>query len=194
MKKNVKKRSSHKAVVRITFTAMMVALYFVLDRFLAFFPTDSVKISFSFIAVAVCAIWLGPIEGMLAGGLGDFVSAVLMPVGALNPMLTATSALSGLLFGIACKRRVDAPLSKGRMMVNIVAVNLIVTVVINLGLNTLALALLYSPEAVWPYFFASLPLRAVKEGVMLFIRIAAFSLLALPDGRMGAVVRRLQQG
>ena len=111
MKKNVKKRSSHKAVVRITFTAMMVALYFVLDRFLAFFPTDSVKISFSFIAVAVCAIWLGPVEGMLAGGLGDFVSAVLMPVGALNPMLTATSALSGLLFGIACKRRVDAPLS-----------------------------------------------------------------------------------
>ena len=194
MKKNEKKVSSRRAIVRITFTAMMVALYFVLDRFLAFFPTESVKISFSFVAVAVSAIWLGPIEGMLTGGLGDLVSAVLMPAGALNPMLTATSALSGLLFGIACKRRVEAPLSKGRMMINIVTVNLIVTVVVNLGLNTLALALLYSPEAIWPYFFASLPLRAVKEGVMLPLRIAAFSLLALPDGRLGAVVRRLQQG
>ena len=194
MKKIEKKVSSRRTVVRITFTAMMVALYFVLDRFLAFFPTESVKISFSFVAVAVSAIWLGPVEGMLTGGLGDLVSAVLMPAGALNPMLTATSALSGLLFGIACKRRVEAPLSKGRMMINIVTVNLIVTVVVNLGLNTLALALLYSPEAIWPYFFASLPLRAVKEGVMLPLRIAAFSLLALPDGRLGAVVRRLQQG
>lgn len=193
MKNEGKKLSTRRAIIRVTFTAMMIALYFVLDRFLAVFPTESVKLSFSFIAVAVSAIWLGPVEGMLTGGLGDLVSAVLMPAGALNPMLTATSALSGLLFGLACKRRINAPLSKKRMMINIVTVNVFVTVVINLGLNTLALAILYSPEAIWPYFFASLPIRAIKEGVMLPVRVGAFSLLALPDGRMATVVRHLQQ-
>ncbi len=193
MKNEGKKLSSRQAIIRVTFTAMMIALYFVLDRFLVVFPTESVKISFSFIAVAVSAIWLGSVEGMLTGGLGDLVSAVLMPAGALNPMLTVTSALSGLLFGLACKRRINSPISKKRMMINIVTVNVFVTVVINLGLNTLALAILYSPEAIWPYFFASLPIRAIKEGVMLPVRVGVFSLLALPDGRMASVVRHLQQ-
>ncbi len=194
MQQSRKRASTRQAIVRVTFTAMMVALYFVLDRFLAFFPTESLKLSFSFLAVAVSAIWLGPVEGMLTGGLGDLVSALLMPAGAINPLLTASAALSGLLFGLTCRRRVDNPISKARMSFNIVAVNIFVTVVVNLGINTLALALLYSPDAIMPYFLATFPLRALKEGIMLPVRIVVFMLLALPDGRLSAVVRRLQQG
>lgn len=183
---------SRGAVVRVTFTAMMIALYFVLDRFLAVFPSNSVKLSFSFMAVAVSAIWLGPVEGMLTGGLGDLVSALLMPAGAPNPILTLTAALTGLLYGLACRRRYDAPVSKTRRMIAIVAVNLFVAVIINLGINTLALAWLYSPDAIVPYFIAKLPARAIKEAAMLPIRIGVFSLLSLPDGRLSTVVRRLQ--
>ena len=89
----------------LTCLALLTAMQVVLSRFLSF-NTLSLKIGFAFLPVAIGAAVLGPVGGAIVGGLGDFLGAVLFPIGPYFPGFTLTTALSGVAFGLAIYRTV----------------------------------------------------------------------------------------
>lgn len=154
-------------ILSITVTAVMTALYFVCDRYLTFYILgNSVKIGFSFVPVVAAAMMCGPISAMLTAGLGDLLGSLLMPVGAPMPLLTVTAALSGLVFGFFLYGGARSFTVKKTLIRAILAV-VINQLVFSIVCNTFALAILFSPDAVMTYFFASLPSRAIKAAVMI---------------------------
>ena len=88
----------------LTCLALLTAIQVVLSRFLSF-STLSLKIGFAFLPVTIGAAVLGPVGGAIVGGLGDFLGAVLFPIGPYFPGFTLTTALSGVAFGVAIYRR-----------------------------------------------------------------------------------------
>ena len=94
--------------LKLTCSAMLIALYFVLDRFTAInLMTNQYKLSF--IPLIVAAVFLGPLWGAAVGGLGDLVSALIMPTGAYFPGFTVVSALMGLTIGLLCRKKLTVP-------------------------------------------------------------------------------------
>lgn len=72
----------------ITHVAALIAIEIVLSRFCSI-ATPIVKIGFGFVPVAVCAMLYGPVWAGAAGGLGDFIGAILFPIGGYSPLLTS---------------------------------------------------------------------------------------------------------
>ena len=91
-------------LLKLTFSAALVALYFILDRILAI-NLPSNQYEFSFIPVILAAVILGPLWGAAVGGIGDLLSAVLMPTGPYFPGFTVVSALMGLTYGLLCHKK-----------------------------------------------------------------------------------------
>ena len=118
----------------LTYLALLTAMQVVLSRFLSF-NTLNLKIGFAFLPVAVGAAVFGPLGGAIVGGLGDFLGAVLFPIGPYFPGFTLTTALSGVAFGLAIHR--------SRTPVRIVAAVLFHQLVLSFLLNTLWIHLLY---------------------------------------------------
>ena len=94
--------------LKITMSAVFIALYFVLDRFTAINLLAN-QYKLSFIPLITASVLLGPIWGMAVGGLGDLVSALIMPTGAYFPGFTIVSALMGLTFGLLCHKKTSVP-------------------------------------------------------------------------------------
>ncbi len=177
-----------KVIITVAFTAMMTALYFVLDRVFVLYPTESIKLSFNFVPVIVAAVYFGPISAMLVSGVGDLLGAVLMPVGAPNLLLTATAALSGLVYGLLLYR---VRAGRGAQALRILAVNLLVSLVINLTFNTLALALVYGGGRVLEYAAINLPGRLIKESAMFVLRVAVSCLVVFTGGKLRTALDRV---
>lgn len=87
----------------LTFSALLVAMEVVLDRFLSLNNT-MLKIGFSFVPVVIAAILYGPIVAALVYGLGDFIGAILFPIGPYFPGFTLSCALMGLVYGLCLYR------------------------------------------------------------------------------------------
>ena len=94
--------------LKLTFSAMLIALYFVTDRFTAINLLSN-QYKLSFIPLILAGVFLGPLWGMAVGGLGDLISALIMPTGAYFPGFTVVSALMGLTIGLLCYKKLIAP-------------------------------------------------------------------------------------
>ena len=111
--------------------SMLVALGIVLDFTSGIYITPEIKITFSFLAIAVAGSLLGPVPAMICGALIDLLMYLIKPVGAFFPGYTLSAILSGLIFGIILYRQQGkkviflAPLAK-----------LLVNIFINILLNT----------------------------------------------------------
>ena len=125
------KKINTKLIVTI---GLLTAIQIVLSRFLSI-NAWNIKIGFAFVPVFMAAWLYGPVPAMLVGGLGDFLGAVLFPIGPYFPGFTLTTALSGVVFGVAIYRR--------RTPVRIVAAVLFHQLVLNFLLNTFWIHLLY---------------------------------------------------
>ncbi|MDK2866218.1 MAG: hypothetical protein PWP51_58 [Clostridiales bacterium] len=84
--------------------SVLVAMEIVLSRFLSF-SVWNMKIGLSFIPVVIAAIALGPIYAGIVGALGDFIGAILFPIGAYFPGFTLTAFLVGMTFGLCLYHR-----------------------------------------------------------------------------------------
>lgn len=103
-----KKMKAKTYTLKITMSAVFIALYFVLDRFTAINLLAN-QYKLSFIPLIMASVFLGPVWGMAVGGLGDLVSALIMPTGAYFPGFTIVSALMGLTFGLLCHKKISVP-------------------------------------------------------------------------------------
>jgi ECF transporter S component (folate family) len=133
----------------------------VLSRFLSI-ATPVVKIGFTFLPIAFAAGLYGPIGGMLVAGLGDFIGALLFPIGPYFPGYTLTAAILGLIFGLFLYRRCCF----WKIVVAVVATQLLCTLL----LNTLWTAILYD-KAFWAY----LATRLVQSAIMTVVEIVAMN-------------------
>ncbi len=125
--------------------ALLIAMEIVLSRFLSF-SAWNMKIGLSFLPVAVAGILLGPIPAGIVAALGDFIGAVLFPIGAYFPGFTLTAFLTGCCFGLFLFHA-QTP----RRILSAVAVN---QLAFSLALNTLWISMIYGS----PY----LPLLATR--------------------------------
>ncbi len=143
----------------LTVGAMLMALYVLSSFFLQFYPSESVKISLSFIFLAITGYLLGPVMGAIVGGLGDLIAWILRTPGPLNIGITLCMAAMGLLFGLFYYK--EKP-SLSRCIIASVTE----TVIIELILKTVALCVMYGTG-----FWATALLRLLPAAITLVIMI-----------------------
>ena len=118
----------------IVYLGVLTALEIVLSRFLSL-NAWNLKIGFSFVPVALAGMLFGPLAGGIVGALGDFLGAVLFPIGPYFPGFTLTAFLTGVVFGLFLRKKRTALSVLGSVAVN--------QLLLSLLLNTLWISVLY---------------------------------------------------
>lgn len=126
----------------ITTLGVLIAIEVVLSRFLSI-NAWNIKIGFNFVPIAVAAILYGPIAAAAVAGLGDFIGAILFPIGPYFPAFTLTAVLTGVVLGVFLHKQ-----QKAWNILGAVAIN---QFVLGLLLTTLWISVLYD-SPYWPLF------------------------------------------
>lgn len=142
-----------KNVKNIVYLSMFVAMEVILSRFLSI-NTPIVKFGFGFLPIAAASIMFGPISGGIAASMSDIIGSVLFPNGAYFPGLTLSAFLGGTIYGIMMHNKKPSFL-RAAMAVSII------TIFVNLGLNTYWLTLITGKAA----SVIIIP-RIIKSGIM----------------------------
>ena len=149
--------------------ALLVALHIVLSRFLSI-NTFDLKIGFAFIPIFVAAYLYGPMAAGIVGALGDFLGAILFPIGAYFPGFTLTAFCTGLTFGLLLHRK--------QTMVRIAAATAVNQLILGLLVNTFWQSILYGTP-----FLARMYLRIPQCLILIpveFVVMAALSRALFP--------------
>ena len=154
-----------KNVRNLAAVSMLLAITVILG-FYRLQITDYLRIGFASLAKELTGMLFGPVAACVVAGLADLISFVLKPVGAFFPGLTLSAMLAGVIYGVVLYRR---PLTLKR----VILANVLVTVFVNLLLNTYWMSVLYGNA-----FLAMLPARAVKQALMLPIDVILFYTVA----------------
>lgn len=126
------KRLDTHALVLIS---VLTAIEIVLSRFCSLSAWD-IKIGFSFVPVAVAAVLLGPVPAGIVAALGDFLGAILFPIGPYFPGFTLTAFCTGIVLGLFLRKSQTVPRILGAVLVN--------QLVFSLLLNSFWISLLYT--------------------------------------------------
>lgn len=155
---------------KIILSALMLTLSIILSRFLSI-KTPLLAIGFSFVPILLSAIWLGPKYTVIISGLSDLIGAILFPFGEFFIGFTISSILSGLIYGLILYKK-DGEFSKKALIVRLIIATTIVTLFINVGLNTIWLMIMYKKA-----FIVLLSTRILKELIMIPIQIITVFLI-----------------
>lgn len=117
------KKFDTKLVVTI---GLLVAIHIILSRFLSI-NAWNIKIGFAFVPVFLAAWLYGPVPAALVGGLGDFLGAVLFPIGPYFPGFTLSCALTGIIFGLLLHKEQTLPRIVAAVVLNQFGVSLLLT-------------------------------------------------------------------
>lgn len=137
--------------------SLFIALDVLLTRFLSY-DSPTVRIGFAFVPVALCAAWYGPVVGGAAAAMADVLGMMLFPRGPYFPGFTLSAFLSGAVYGVFLYKKPET-------LARVAAAAAVVCLVINLGLDTLWIHMLYGKA-----ILAMLPGRFIKAAVMLPIQ------------------------
>ncbi len=118
----------------LTTLALLTTMEIVLSRFLSI-SAWNMKIGLSFVPIVAAAILCGPLAAGVVAALGDFIGAILFPIGAYFPGFTLTAFLSGVVFGLFLHEKQDWPQCIAAVGIN--------QFVLSLFLNTLWISILY---------------------------------------------------
>lgn len=153
-------------LISVVLMAMFGAISIVIGLYLTIMPTQTIKISFTFLPNEFVYYLFGPAAGALFAAAMDILTFLIRPTGPFFFGFTVSAILTGLIYGIILYQR---PLSLKR----IILAKVIHMVLINLLLNTYWLTMLYGNG-----FFVLLPARFIKAIIMLPIEtILLFSLI-----------------
>lgn len=162
-----------------TLSAMLLALTVVLDYVGGFYLTPTIKLTVSYLGVALTGALLGPISAMLNGALCDVLMWVIKPAGAYFPGYTLSGLLGGLIYGVCLYKR------SGRgMYIGAALSKLLVNLLINIGLNTCWSAM-FTGKA----YLILLPTRALKNAAALVPEIILLILVLLALEKSGVKKR-----
>ncbi|MBO5994596.1 MAG: 5-formyltetrahydrofolate cyclo-ligase [Firmicutes bacterium] len=152
-----------KSTQMIVTLGLLVALHIILSRFLSI-NAWNMKIGFAFVAVFVGAYLYGPVAGAVVGGLGDFLGAILFPIGAYFPGFTLNCALTGVVMGLLLYKK-QSPL---RVVIAVAIDQLIIA----MWITPLWISILYG-SPYWPLIISRLP----QIGIMIVVEIVVTLLM-----------------
>lgn len=169
MLENIKSSAKNlKTIQGLTLCGLLTALFVVLG-YIKFYITPSNRVSFTFIATVLSSIILGPVPALIVGALGDIVSYIVFPTGGAYFFgYTITTALTGFVYGLFLYKK-----PSNRMFLFIVTAQLVVTVLLNVTLNSLWNSI-FSPKAIYFLIISS----AVKNVILFPIQITIIFTLA----------------
>ncbi len=148
---------------------MLVALYVLLSFFFSIYFTPSFRFEINFLVLVAAGYLYGPSTAMAVGMAGDLVQHFIKPAGPYFPGFTLSAMAIGLIFGLLLYKEKNT-------VVRSITACAVMTVVVELLMNTLFLSLLYGKG-----FFAMLPLRLIQKGIsfvlMSFLTIALLKIL-----------------
>ena len=147
----------------IAAAGLLVALHIVLSRFCSV-NAWNIKIGFAFVPVFAAAYLYGPLMAGTVGALGDFLGAVLFPIGPYFPGFTITCFLTGVVFGLLLHKKQTAPRILGAAAIN--------QLVLGLLLNTLWISVLYQS----PYL-VQLEIRVVQCLILMPVEFLIISFI-----------------
>jgi ECF transporter S component (folate family) len=142
---------------KIVYIGLLTAMEIVLNRFLSI-NAWNLKIGFSFVPVAVAGMLFGPLPAAAVGALGDFVGALVFPIGPYFPGFTVTAFLTGAVFGFFLKGKTTVPRVAAAVGIN--------QLILSLLLNSLWISVLYGS----PYL-PLLSTRAIQCAVLIPVEI-----------------------
>lgn len=141
----------------IVLCGLMAALAVVLSMTASVEVGPYIRIGFSGIPNRVIECLFGPVAGCLFGGALDILKYMLKPSGPFFFGFTFNVMLAGVIYGsILYKKTVSIK--------RIIVAELLIKILVNCILNTLWISMLYGKG-----FFALLPLRVLKNAIMLTI-------------------------
>lgn len=164
---------STKLVVTI---GLLAATHIILSRFLSI-NTAILKIGFAFVPVFLAAWAYGPLPAAAVGALGDFLGAVLFPIGPYFPGFTLSCALTGVLFGLLLHKEQTLPRILAAAALNQFGVGLL--------LNTFWLHILQGVS--YPVLLYT---RAVQSAILFAVELITMTALV----RSTAAIRRQLHG
>ena len=116
------------------FMGLLISMEIVLTRFFSV-QTPILRIGFGFIPIVLSSIMFGPVLGGVTAAFSDILGMMLFPQGVYFPGFTLSAFLSGLIYGLLLYK-------KTKSILQITIAVLLVTIFIDLGLNTLWLSML----------------------------------------------------
>lgn len=145
---------------------LLMALEIILTRFVSI-QTPIVRIGFGFLPTVIMAILYGPWLAGTASAFSDLLGFFLFPSGMFFPGFTLSAFLSGMIYGLVLYRKEK---TLGRIILAIA----LVTLFVNLGLNTLWLTIL-TEQAIYAIFPARVLQNAILAPVNVFIVYAVLN-------------------
>lgn len=167
---NLFKRSALelKSIRCLTVTAMLIALDLAIKLTTTVSSSDSLHISFAFVALASVSMLYGPTVGFAAGMITDLLGFIIKPSGAFDIRFTLIEALGAMIYGVFLYNA-----QNDRWLVpRIIAAKTSVVIICNLWLTTWAVASLAGKG-----FMAMFPARAIKNIIQLPIDIILLSII-----------------
>jgi len=147
-----------KNVRSLTLCALLIAIHVLLNMF-SFYIAGVIKVSFTYIALAVIAMLFGPVTAAFAGCVCEIVGYMLNSVGAYHPGFTLTTMLTGFVMGLFFyKREVK--------IWRIAVARLIVNLFFNIGINTI-----WVMQTIGKAYMVLLPGRLWKNLVLLPVEV-----------------------
>ena len=126
---------SMKRTKQTAICGILVACEIVLSRFCSI-NAWNIKIGFNFIPIAVAAILFGAFPAGIVAAMGDFLGAVLFPIGPYFLGFTVTAFAIGIMLGLLLHQRQD-----WKHIIFAVVLN---QLLLSLLLNSLWISILYS--------------------------------------------------
>lgn len=171
---------SKKLLLRaITSCGVLIALSVVLARLLAVAPTASSRYSLETLPIFLAGLLFGPAAGALVGFSSDFLGCLLSPYG-YNPLLSIPPIFLGLFAGLCAKRIAQKP--DWLRFLLALAVPIVAGYML---LQSVFMALLFSPDSFTPFFLSKLLERSLWYSLILALDLVLSKTLY-------PVLRRLQ--
>ncbi len=149
----------------LVFSALMVAACVALSYLKSIPIADNIRVTWGFLARALCALVGGPVNALLFGFVEDTVSYFMNPDGGYNPFYIFTTMLGVFTYALF--------LYRSEVTVTRIFLAKLATNVQNVFLQSLGTYLWYSSKGYW----AIVGVSAVKNAVMLPIQTVMLAAL-----------------
>ena len=166
----------------LAFSALMVAVCVALSYLQSIPVVNNIRITWGFLARALCALVCGPVTALVFGLAEDTVSFLIHPTGGYNPFYAFTTMLAVLTYALFLYRT--------RVTVLRVFLAKLVTNLQNVFLGGLGTYLWYSSKGYWVIVGASAVKNAVMLPVQTVMLVILFSALLPILCRMGLLPRQ----
>lgn len=101
MKRNTKNmgQKQREYIVTLVTTALLAAMFIVLDKFLIIPIGNSIRLSFGLVPLILSGVFFGPVFGGLTGAAGDIIGCIISGMMPINPIIVAGNVIIGVIAG-----------------------------------------------------------------------------------------------